>query len=221
MTRSRRLRRFFMRSTRSSFVPPSPNSRSNTTLGLFSTGSGVVGDCHDTVFMYAQLYPASHWPPSTRSISDEINLHRRQHRVLAELRRGDLIGGRREPDVCAFGLLRMHAGEPRCARARVFAVAVAERFPLFLREAADDRQAIAIRRQRRENRRELELRARTLRRPEIEGVVHRDAVRHVDESHACHGRCGALQRRRKCRHHRIEQRKRKRRAHASQERAPR
>ena len=32
-------------------VPPSPNSRSNTTRGLFSVGSGVVGELHDSVFM--------------------------------------------------------------------------------------------------------------------------------------------------------------------------
>ena len=36
-------------------VPPSPNSRSNTTRGLFSVGSGVVGELHDSVFMYTQL----------------------------------------------------------------------------------------------------------------------------------------------------------------------
>ncbi len=36
-------------------VPPSPNSRSNTTRGLFSVGSGVVGVRQESVFMYAQL----------------------------------------------------------------------------------------------------------------------------------------------------------------------
>ena len=32
-------------------VPPSPNSRSNTTRGLFSVGFGVVGELHESVFM--------------------------------------------------------------------------------------------------------------------------------------------------------------------------
>ena len=36
--------------TRSAVVPPSPNSRSNTTRGLFSIGCGVVGVRHETVF---------------------------------------------------------------------------------------------------------------------------------------------------------------------------
>ena len=45
---------------------------------------------------------------------DEIDLrrdhlHRRQHGFLAELRRSNLIGGRRQPDVGAFRLLRMDA----------------------------------------------------------------------------------------------------------------
>ena len=35
--------------------PARPNSRSNTTRGLISIGSGVVGDAHEIVFMYAQL----------------------------------------------------------------------------------------------------------------------------------------------------------------------
>ena len=37
--------------TRASVVPPSPNSRSNTTRGLFSIGSGVVGLRHAIVFV--------------------------------------------------------------------------------------------------------------------------------------------------------------------------
>ncbi len=38
-----------------SVLPLSPNIRSNTTRGLFSIGSGVVGLRHDSVFAYAQL----------------------------------------------------------------------------------------------------------------------------------------------------------------------
>ena len=44
MLRSRRIS-----ATRCSVVPPSPKSRSKTTRGLFSIGSGVVGERHATV----------------------------------------------------------------------------------------------------------------------------------------------------------------------------
>jgi hypothetical protein len=39
-------------------VLPSPNSRSKTTCGLFSMGSGDFGPCHEIVFRYAQDRPA-------------------------------------------------------------------------------------------------------------------------------------------------------------------
>ena len=39
---------------RSAFVLPSPNSFSNTTCGLFSIGSGVVGVFQEIVLEYAQ-----------------------------------------------------------------------------------------------------------------------------------------------------------------------
>ena len=47
----------FLRSSalRSAAVPPSPNSRSNTTRGFASVGSGVVGVDHASVFVYTQL----------------------------------------------------------------------------------------------------------------------------------------------------------------------
>ena len=43
----------FLRSSalRSAAEPPSPNSRSNTTRGFASVGSGVVFDDHASVFM--------------------------------------------------------------------------------------------------------------------------------------------------------------------------
>ena len=49
------------------------------------------------------------------------HFHRRQHSLLAELLRRNLIGRRSKPDVRAFGLLRVHAIQPRsrtraCAR---------------------------------------------------------------------------------------------------------
>ncbi len=52
VTESSRLRSFRMRASRAlrSVLPPSPNSRSNTTRGLCSIGSGVVGELHAMVF---------------------------------------------------------------------------------------------------------------------------------------------------------------------------
>ena len=51
-----------MRARRCGAVPARPNIRSNTTRGLISIGSGVVGFAHDSVFMYAQAYCVSHPP---------------------------------------------------------------------------------------------------------------------------------------------------------------
>ena len=143
---------------------------------------------------------------------DEIDfrrdqLHRRQHRVLAELRGRDLVGGRAVPDVRAFGVLRMDAGQPGGAGARVLAVAVAERFGLLLRQAADDRQPIAVRRERRQDRRQLEVRAGPFRRPVVDGCRssrRRWARRRTPggrSASAARLRCGGERR-----HHRVEQR---------------
>jgi hypothetical protein len=54
----------FLRSSafRSAAEPPSPNSRSKTTRGFASVGSGVVFDDHASVFMYTQLNPLSQLP---------------------------------------------------------------------------------------------------------------------------------------------------------------
>ena len=51
VTASRMLSSSSMRARRSGTVPPSPNRRSNTTRGLISIGSGVVGVRHEIVFM--------------------------------------------------------------------------------------------------------------------------------------------------------------------------
>ncbi len=48
-----------------------PNSRSNTTRGLFSDINGSVGVSHDSVLLYAQLYPVSHDP--TRLLSSTVS----------------------------------------------------------------------------------------------------------------------------------------------------
>jgi hypothetical protein len=47
------LRFFFNSAFRRSGLPPSPKSRSNTTRGSASVGSGVVGDDHERLFWYA------------------------------------------------------------------------------------------------------------------------------------------------------------------------
>ena len=45
------LRSSRLRAERSSGLPPSPNSRSNTTCGLRSIGSGEVGDDQEIEFV--------------------------------------------------------------------------------------------------------------------------------------------------------------------------
>ena len=50
-TESRMLRSSRIRARRCAAVPGRPNIRSNTTRGLISIGSGVVGVCQEIVFM--------------------------------------------------------------------------------------------------------------------------------------------------------------------------
>ena len=125
--------------------------------------------------------------------------------------------------VGAFGPLRMHAGQPGAGAARVIAVRRrSDASRLVLRQAADDDQLIRERRQRRQDRRQLEVAALALRLPVVHaGDVHRHAVRHVDEPQAATGLAAASRRRRQRRHHRVEQRQRQRDAQAAQERPPR
>ena len=49
-TESRMLLVFLIRASRSALLPPSPNSRSNTSRGWFSVRFGVVSLRHETVF---------------------------------------------------------------------------------------------------------------------------------------------------------------------------
>jgi hypothetical protein len=51
VTESRMLASCLARATRCSWVPGRPNSRSNTTRGLISIGTGVVSDDQEMVFM--------------------------------------------------------------------------------------------------------------------------------------------------------------------------
>jgi hypothetical protein len=55
ITESKMLRSSRLRAARSSGVLPSPNSRSNTTCGLRSIGSGEVGEDQEIELVYAQL----------------------------------------------------------------------------------------------------------------------------------------------------------------------
>ena len=88
----------------------------------------------------------------------EAQLERRQRRILAEHRRRDLIGGDAVVHVGAFGVLRVHAGEPGARAARVVAVgAVVRRVGVVLGQPAEDDHLILERRQRRQDRRQLEV----------------------------------------------------------------
>ncbi len=86
-------------------------------------------------------------------------LERRQHGLLAEHLRRQLIGRHAAFDVGAFGTFAAHAGQPSrigfrvIARGAVLGVGLGH----SLVDAADDGQAIAVWRKRRENRRELRL----------------------------------------------------------------
>jgi hypothetical protein len=86
----------------------------------------------------------------------------------------------------------------------VFPVSVAERFALLLREPADYGQAIAVRRERGQDWGKLEIRARPFRRPMVDAVVHRDAVRHVDKPHPALRLGGRFRRQGKGRHHCVQ-----------------
>ena len=99
---------------------PSPNSRSNTTRGSLSIGSGV-----------RRRRPAR-WCSCRRSCSRSRSrrreptssmreLERRKRRVLAELLRVDLVDRRAGREVGAFGLLRVRGGQEHRARARMVA----------------------------------------------------------------------------------------------------
>ena len=54
---------------RSSALAPSPKSRSKTTRGFISMGSGSVGEPQEIVLTYAQAYPASQSPTNSAESS--------------------------------------------------------------------------------------------------------------------------------------------------------
>ena len=87
--------------SRAAPVPPSPNSRSNTTAGFVSIGSGRSGAAHDErvdVRAAVAALAAAHG-----EVGLERELQRAQRRVLAEHVGGKLIGGPPGAQVGAFG----------------------------------------------------------------------------------------------------------------------
>ena len=98
-------------------VPPSPNSRSNTTRGLFSVGSGVVGvRPRERVQIGAAVAVLA---LADEEVQIDRELERRQRRVLAEHRRRNLIGGDAVADVGAFGVLADGRRSATCCVPRV------------------------------------------------------------------------------------------------------
>ena len=105
------------RAARSASLLPSPNSFSNTTCGLFSIGSGVVGVLPgDRVRVSAGVARAA----AEGHVFDR-KLERRQRRVLADLPRRDLIDRRRRRGSV---LLRLRAAQEHRGRARVIGAGV-------------------------------------------------------------------------------------------------
>ena len=151
----------------------------------------------------------------------EHELQRRQRRRLAELTRRDLIGGDAELDAgwpeTTVPLPGMDAAQPHRRRARMVPVAVSKRVGLSVRETAQHEQAVLDRRQRAQNRRQLEPGARGRRHP----LLLDDAVRHVDESESGGGGGSGLGQGGRRRHHRVEQRQRDGRAQPAEERPAR
>ena len=149
VTQSRMLPFFRSSALRSAAVPPSPNSRSNTTRGFASVGSGVVlRRPRERVHVHAV--------EAVVAVADDVvevgrELERRQRRLLAELLRGDLIDRDAHLVVGAFGQLRLHAAQERAVRGRV----IARRIGVLQLEVAQHRSGASERHQRRQRRREL------------------------------------------------------------------
>ena len=93
----------------------------------------------------------------------------------------------------------MHAGEVCSRCAGVIATAIAQWKPGILGQAREHKNVLTVRRQRRKNARQFEIRAVGSGRP----LVHQNAVGNIDEREP-HGRAGGGGRC-KSRHHGIEQ----------------
>ena len=132
-----------------------PNSRSNTTRGLFSVISGSVGVSHEIVLLYAQLYPTSQDP--TRLLSSICSCSDESCVSLLERPGGNLVHRDAGLDD-RIGLLDVHAAQVAARRARVIAAAVAQRLGQIHEQARDDDQLVLERLQAGKRRRQLEIR---------------------------------------------------------------
>ncbi len=148
--------------------------------------------------------------PAIAAASLGRHLERRQRRVLAEVRRGDLVDGHAAKGFLA--LPRRHTAQPR---RRVEGVHRRRDRRLVL-QPAHDRQLLLERREGLENRRELEALALGGGRP----LVHDRAVGQIHEPHARFRARRGLRQGGPCRNHRIQQRQAHGDAGAAEERAP-
>jgi hypothetical protein len=174
-----------------------PNNLSNTTRGLFSLGSGVVGEVQVDAAVGAVAHPAKH-------AQVDGQLERRNHRLSAELTSGDLVRRHAVLEVGAFRSLRAHAREPRRRALGVIARRILRvRLGHALRQAAEHGESVTERREGSEDLRHFEGLAGPFRRPEVDArEVLGDPVRHVDKSEPL----GLRRLRRKGGRHRIEER---------------
>ena len=91
-----------MRANRSAAVPPSPNSRSNTTRGLISMGSGVVGvRQRNRIHVGATVAAVARADQPGHVFGGQFE--RWEARVLADLLRRHLIDGGAGANVFALG----------------------------------------------------------------------------------------------------------------------
>ena len=143
ITESSRLRDSCRRARRSAPVPPSPNSFSNTSRGLFCIGSGSRRRLpRDRVAVGA----------AERRLAGEHRfldrqLERRQRRVLADVLRRDLVD--RHAEMRLRAALGNRAGQEHRRRARVVGarrdIGAAGAGDVRMRQAADDVDALAER----------------------------------------------------------------------------
>ena len=121
---------------------------------------------------------------AAQKVQIDGKLERRQRGVFPKLSSGNLVGGNTIPHVGAFGVLRVHSGQPGTRPACVVSIcAVIESIGLVLRKSADDQHTVAIRSEWGQDRRQLEAGALTFGCPVVDPFeVSRNAVRTVDET---------------------------------------
>ena len=163
----------------------------------------------DVVLVSARVAAVARASLPARRVAAQFQ--RGEARVLADLLRGDLVGGNADVDVRARRLARMHAGEEARICPRMIARAIAERAGIPMSEPAEHGELRAMRRERFEGGWKLEGRARGRGRP----VRHVHAVGHIDEDEPLRRADGRGPRRR----HAFERRQCEARADAAEEAA--